>query len=149
MKAMEISLTGLDVEWRRLEVIAQNLANVNTLGTATSGPYRAMRLVSGPKTTFATNTFESHLAPDVAGSPDGSGLNGVAVYGIEPVGGTPRRVREPGNPLADADGYVTYPDVDHAAEMVLMVKTTRAYEANMVAMSSAREMYMKALDMGR
>lgn len=138
MRAMEISLSGLDVEWRRLEVIADNLANVNTIQTPEGGPYRAMRLISGPKT-----TFEGHLAADP------SGLDGVAVYGVEPVDTPPRRVREPGNPLADADGYVAYPDIDHSAEMVLMMKTSRAYEANIVAMNAARQMYVKALDMAR
>jgi len=138
MKAMEISLTGLDVEWRRLEIIADNLANMNTVQTPEGGPYKALRLLSGPKT-----TFEGHLGVDR------KGLNGVTVYGIEAQDGAPRKVREPGNPLADADGYVSYPNVDHAAEMVLMVKTARTYEANLVAMNAARQMYVKSLDMGR
>ncbi len=138
MKAMEISLSGLDVEWRRLEVIADNLANVNTVKTPDGGPYRAMRLISGPKT-----SFQGHLGGDPAK------LDGVAVYGVEPVDTPPRKVHEPGNPLADADGNVSYPDINHSAEMVLMVKTSRAYEANLVAMNAARTMYVKALDMGR
>ena len=138
MKAMEISMTGLDVEWRRLEVIANNLANANTVRTPDGGPYRAMRLISGPKT-----SFKGHLGTD------GSGLNGVAAYGLEPVDTPPRKVHEPGNPIADADGDVTYPGIDHTAEMLLMVKTSRAYEANLVAMNAAREMYVKSLDLGR
>lgn len=138
MKAMEISMTGLDVEWRRLEVIAENMANLNTLQTAGGEPYRAMRLMSGPRT-----TFEGHL------NGDQTALNGVAVYGVEAVDTPPRKVHEPGNPLADAEGYVSYPDIDHGAEMVLMVKTARAYEANLVAMNTARQMYVKALEMGR
>ncbi len=137
MRAMEISLTGLDVEWRRLEVIADNLANVNTLQTPGGGAYQPLRLISGPATRFA----------DQLGT-DPSGLNGVAVYGVEPMKTQPRKVREPGNPLADADGYVAYPGVDHSAEMVLMMKTSRAYEADIVAMNAARQMYVKALDMG-
>jgi len=138
MKAMEISLSGLDVEWRRLEIIANNLANVNTVKTPDGGPYRAMRLLSGPKT-----SFEGQV------SGGGDRLDGVAVYGIEPSNAPPRKVHEPGNPMADADGNVSYPDIDHSAEMVLMVKTSRAYEANLVAMNAAREMYMKSLDIGR
>lgn len=138
MKAMEISLSGLDVEWRRLEVIADNLANVNTAKTPDGGPYRAMRLISGPKT-----SFQGHLGSNPAT------LDGVAVYGIEPVDTPPRKVHEPGNPLADADGNVSYPDISHSAEMVLMVKTSRAYEANLVALNAARTMYVKALDLGR
>jgi flagellar basal-body rod protein FlgC len=136
MKAMEISMTGLDVEWRRLEVIAQNLANANTAISPTGAGFHVTRLVSGPKTGFA-----GHLNAD--------DLGGVAAYGLEPVSTPPRRVHEPGNPLADKDGYVTYPGLDQAAEMTLMLKTARSYEANIVAMNSARQMYVKALSMGR
>jgi len=137
MKAMEISMSGLDVEWRRLEVIANNLANANTVSTPDGGPYRAMRLLSGPKT-----SFKGHMGTDA------SGLNGVAVYGMEAEDTPPHKVHEPGNPAADANGDVSYPGIDHAAEMMLMIKTSRAYEANLVAMNAAREMYVKSLDMG-
>lgn len=137
MQAMEISRTGLDVEWRRLEVIAQNLANANSSAPPGTPAYRALHLVSGPR-------FADHL-----GRSSGVGLHGVQVYSLEPGAGSPRRVHEPGNPNADADGYVSYPGVDHAAEMTLMVSTSRAYEANVVAMNTARQMYMKALDLGR
>jgi len=137
MQAMEISRTGLDVEWRRLEVIAQNLANANSSSRPGTEGYRALQLVSGPR-------FADHLGGGGSGR-----LGGVQVYGVEPSAAAPRRVHEPGNPNADADGYVTYPGVDHAGEMTLMVTTSRAYEANVVAMNTARQMYMKALDLGR
>lgn len=140
MKAMDISRTGLDVEWRRLEVIAENIANANTGRTALGEAYRPMRLVSGPKATFG-----QHLAKDGAGEP----LRGVEVYGVEPVNLPPRMVYEPANPQADARGFVSYPGFDHAGEMTLMIKTSRAYEANVVAMNLARQMYAKALELGR
>ena len=140
MQAMEISKTGLDVEWRRLEVIAENLANTGTARTAGGAPYTALSLISGPKAAFA-----SHL--------DGAGgtksLQGVEVYGLAPMNVPPRRVHEPGNPQADSDGFVDYPGFDHAAEMTLMLKTSRAYESNIVAMNAARDMYLKALELGR
>jgi flagellar basal-body rod protein FlgC len=140
MQAMEISRSGLDVEWRRLEVIAQNIANASTTRTADGQPYRGQRLVSGPRTDFARL---------VDGSPDTAGLKGVTVYGVEPLQAPPRRVYDPQHPNADADGFVTYPGVDQASEMTLMVKTARAYEANIVAMNAARQMYSKALDIGK
>jgi len=136
MQAMEISRSGLEVEWRRLEVIAENLANANTTRTAQGEPYRAMRLLSGPKADFA-----SHLGAD--------GSQGVAVYSVEPENLPVRTVYEPAHPDADENGYVSYPGVDHAAEMALMVKTARSYEANIVAMSAARQMYLKALELGK
>ena len=140
MKAMDISRTGLDVEWRRLEVIADNLANAGTSRTAAGEPYRAQRLISGPRVDFAKYLAEGK---------GGDALSGVSVYGVEPINLPPRRVYEPENPQADADGFVTYSGFDHAAEMALMVKTSRAYEANIVAMNAARQMYVKALELGK
>jgi len=139
MQAMEISRTGLDVEWKRLEVIADNLANLSTTRTASGAPYQAMRLVSGPKASFA----------QLVGAPQTGGLSGVMTYGVEPTTAQPRRVYDPSHPHADAQGFVTYPGVDHAQEMTLMVKTGRAYEANIVAMNAARQMYAKAMELGK
>lgn len=141
MRAMEISLSGLDVEWCRLEVIAANIANANTTRTATGEPWRAMRLVSGPDRGFAA------YLDGKAGS--AAAPAGTEVYGLEPVVSQSRRVYEPAHPDADAEGFVTYPGFDHAAEMILMVKTARTYEANLVAMNMARQMYMKAMEIGR
>lgn len=138
MKALEISRTGLDVEWKRLEVIAENLANIGTLRTATGEAYRPQRLVSGPRGAF------QHL---VGESP--AEAAGVMVYGVEPQDVAPRRVYEPAHPQADLDGFVSYPGVDQAGEMSLMVKTARAYEANIVASAAARQMYAKALELGK
>lgn len=140
MNAMEISRTGLDVEWRRLEIIAQNIANVNTTIDANGDPYRPLRLLSGPSGTFV------NILSDRASKSD---LRGVSVYSIEAQNVQPRRVYEPAHPQANVEGYVSYPGFDHAAEMALMVKTTRSYEANIVAMNAARQMYAKALDIGR
>lgn len=144
MKAMQISLSGMDVELRRMEVIADNIANANTVRTAAGEPYRPMRLLSGPKAGFASYMREptgSDATPD--------SLDGVMVYGVEPQNLPSRRVYEPGNPQADAQGYVDYPGFDHAGEMVELIKSSRSYEANMVAMSVAREMYLKAVELGK
>lgn len=136
MDPMSISRTGLDVEWRRMEVIAANLANLNTTRTAAGDAYQPLRLVSGPRM-----SFENHLQTEP--------LQGVQVYGVEPTQTPPRRVYEPAHPHADPDGYVAYPDLDHAGEMALMMQTARAYEANLVALNAGRQMYAKALEIGR
>jgi len=146
MQAMEISRTGMDVEWRRLEVIADNLANANTVLTATGAAYQPRRLISGPRGDFAA--LLNAAAPD-GGKSAGRISGGVAVYSIEAVSAPPRMVREPANPQANEKGFVAYPAIDHAAEMTLMVKTSRVYEANIVAMNMARQMYSKALELGR
>lgn len=137
MDPMQISRSGLDIEWRRMEVIAANLANLNTTRTAMGEPYQPLRLVSGPRL-----NFEGHLQQAEA-------LGGVQVYGVEPTTDAPRRVHEPNHPHADAEGYVTYPGIDHAGEMTLLVQTARAYEANLVALNAGRQMYAKALEIGR
>lgn len=137
MDPMKISRSGMDVEWHRLEVIAANLANLNTTRTALGEPYQPLRLVSGPRM-----DFNAHLS-------EAAGLAGVEVYGVEATGAAPRRVHEPDHPHADAEGFVTYPGVDHAGEMALMVQTARAYEANLVALNAGRQMYAKALEIGR
>ncbi|MES2442136.1 MAG: flagellar basal body rod protein FlgC [Pseudomonadota bacterium] len=141
MDAIEISRTGLDVEWQRLQVIAQNLANMNTTRTAGGSPYRAMRLLSGPQVDF------SHL---VRGEAATTRPQGVKVMGVEPVaGGGVRRVYEPGHPDADPQGFVSYPELDHAAEMTLLIRTSRVYEANLTALSIAQQMYARAAELGR
>jgi flagellar basal-body rod protein FlgC len=99
-----------------------------------------MRLLSGPRETFAEA---------LSGKGSARQLRGVQVIGMEPTGAGFRRVHEPGNPQADAEGFVSYPDIDHAAEMTLMIKTSRSYEANLTAMNIAQQMYSRALELGR
>jgi flagellar basal-body rod protein FlgC len=146
MQAMDISRTGLDVEWRRLELIAQNIANADVAGPTKGAVYRQQNLVTGPKTDFASLIEQ---AGTNGSGMELSSLKGVAELAVEASATPPRRVHEPGNPAADDKGFVSYPSIDHAEQMTLMVKTTRAYEANLVAMNAAREMYSKALGLGR
>jgi flagellar basal-body rod protein FlgC len=140
MKAIDISLSGLDVEWRRLEIIAQNLANMNTTRTVSGDVYRPLRLVSGP-----AGDFRALLAA----SSTNYTPSGVRVMGVEPQADALRRSFEPSHPHADGNGFVTYPNVDHAAEMTLMIRASRAYEANLAVVNMARDMYSRALDIGR
>ncbi len=144
MHATEISRTALDVEWRRLEIIAENLANTNSARVANGTLYQSRSVVSGPKADFA-----SYLNSGSAKSPvDLDSLAGVAIYGINASNAAPRLVHEPGNPQANAAGFVSYPNIDQADQMTLMIKTARSYEANIVMMSIARQMYGKALQLG-
>lgn len=132
---MAISRTALDVEWQRLQIIAQNLANENTTRVGESGSYRPLRLVSGPDASFADMV-------------DGDGVQraavGVRVLGVEEMAAGVRRVQDPSHPHADEQGFVTYPDLDRAAEMTLLIRTSRIYEANLTAMTIAQQMYMRA-----
>lgn len=142
MESMRISLSGLDVEWRRLEISAQNLANAQSTAAPGEEAYQPVRLISGPAASFATQML------GLAGAMQTQAV-GAQVVGLEPTRSAGRRVHEPDHPHADAQGYVTYPSIDHAAEMTLMLRASRTYEANLAAISIAQEMYSSALDMGR
>lgn len=143
MEAMAISRSGLDVEWQRLQVIAANIANMNTSRTADGGTYSAQRLVSGP-----VAGFTAHLGDSSAEQSSGS-ERGVMVYQISSSTTGTRQVFDPDHPHADENGFVTYPAISQAEEMSLLVKTQRAYEANLVALSAAQRMYSSALQVGR
>ncbi len=135
MRAMAISRSGLDVEWQRLQIIADNLASAGTSRTADGRPARAHRLVS------IADGFGRALGS--AGRP-----GGVRVQGVEPLANGTRRVYDPTDPDAGTDGFVSYPAIDQASEMTLLIRTSRAYEANLTAMNIAHQMYGKALELG-
>jgi flagellar basal-body rod protein FlgC len=122
-----------------MQIIAQNLANENSSQVAGGGTYQPIRLVSGPHGGFSA-VLEAATMPEPAG---------VQVLGIEPTGAGNRRVHDPAHPHADATGYVTYPGVDHASEMALLVKAARVYESNLTALSLAQQMNMRALEIGK
>lgn len=142
-----IARSGMDVERLRMEVIAQNLANAGAARLPGGEGYQPMRLVSGPN---AVSGFEQALGDAARGytvhAPQE--LAGTRSYGVQATAAPPRIVHEPANPLADQDGNVAYPGVDHAGEMALMVQTQRIYEANVVMYNSARSMFMRAMDIG-
>lgn len=144
MEAMEISRSGLDVEWQRLQIIATNIANMNTTRTADGGAYVARRLVSGPTDGFQ-QVVDANGASQAATAP----TKGVMVYQIATSNAATRQVYDPNHPHADENGLVTVPAVSQAEEMSLMIKTQRSYEANLVALSAAQQMYSAALQVGR
>lgn len=136
----EISRTGMDVEYRRLEVVAQNIANAGTTRTAEGEPYFPLRLVSGPR-----------MAPvplKAAAVAVQSVMPGVQVYGVERMNVAARQVYEPSHPHADAKGFVSYPGTDQLGEMTTLMKAVRAYEANVAVFNATRSMYLKALELG-
>ncbi|MFH0911815.1 MAG: flagellar basal body rod protein FlgC [Planctomycetota bacterium] len=129
--AMDISASALAAERARMNVIAQNLANANTTHDYYGNkiPYRRQRI---------------HFRP---GAPEftGSSTLGVRVERLSDDPSDFKRVLQPGHPDADADGYVLYPNVDVPIEMVDMMMAARAYEANVTAMESAKQVMRGAL----
>jgi flagellar basal-body rod protein FlgC len=130
------------VEKARLDIVALNLANVNTTHRPGEPSYSPMRLVSGPipATSFQnhfSNAMASHLSP------------GVQVTGVEAVNSVPRLVYEPTHPHADEKGFVAYPNINPVSEMITLMETTRSYEANVHAFNAAKSMALKALEIGK
>ncbi|HEX2587417.1 MAG TPA: flagellar basal body rod protein FlgC [Gaiellales bacterium] len=130
--ALSISSTGMSAERLRMDVIAENLANAETTRTPEGGPYRRQEVVLEQ----ASPSF-------------GEVLGGVRVAGIVSDSSPARRVYDPGHPDADKQGYVTLPNVNPVNEMVDLITAQRGYEANVTAMSAAKQMFTKTLDVLR
>lgn len=142
--ALDIGASALTAERLRMDTISQNIANVNTTRTENGTPYRRKTVIFEEK---AIDTpFSDYLS---ASSRDRIAGKGVRVAKIAEDSTPFKRVYDPGNPDADADGYVQMPNVDIITEMVNMISATRAYEANVTSINTAKSMAMKALEIGR
>ena len=145
--ALNVSATGLTAERLRMDVTAENLANAQTTRGADGQPYRRKEVVLSE---VQSGGFGAQLAKAVgAGSASGSQPGGVEVAGITQDQTPGKLVYDPGHPDADAKGYVRMPNVDTVAEMVDLISASRAYEANVTAMNSAKQMFSKTLDLLR
>ena len=151
MDTLAISASGMTAERLRMDVVANNLANVNTTRTPGGGPFRRQQVTFTPAGTSFGETLAHLSDADSDGGEDGGGdtAGGVQVSGIVPDSRPFKRVYEPGHPDADKQGYVSLPNVDTVSEMVDMMSATRAYEANVSAIGAVKSMAMKALEIGR
>ena len=142
--ALDVSGSGLSAERLRMDVTAENLANAQSTRTAGGGPYRRKEVV-----TEATgdNGFAGALASARAsgGGPQG----GVRVSGIVEDQTPNRLVYDPSHPDANAQGYVSMPNVNPVTEMVDLISASRSYEANVTAMQTSKQMFTKTLDLLR
>lgn len=137
---LRISASGLSAERLRMDTIASNIANVNTTRGEDGQPYKRKIAV-----------FQENLdrAVDAQTGQTKETLLGVKAVGIEEDQSPLRRVYDPTNPDADAEGYVNMPNVNILNEMADMIASTRAYEANVNAMNAEKGMFSKALEIGR
>jgi flagellar basal-body rod protein FlgC len=144
--SFEISGSGLTAQRLRMDVIANNIANVNTTRTPEGGPYQRQRVIFEPRREEA-----QFLLPTGGGgqSQASAGGSGVRVVGVTADPSPPRMVYDPGHPDADARGYVAMPNIQLVNEMVDMISATRAYEANAAAITSAKSMANAALQIGK
>ncbi len=140
-KTFRIAASGLTAERLRMDTIANNLANANTTRSVEGGPYKRQVPVFAPM-----------LDQSIHGVPNpivGSQGQGVRVVGVVSDPSPPRLVFDPQHPDANEDGYVEMPNVHVVKEMVDLITATRAYEANVKALNSAKSMAQRALEIGR
>ncbi len=143
-KAMDISSSGLAAQRLRMNVLSSNLANAqSTRGGENGGVYKRQDVVFSATPTGGK--FEDFLE----GGANGSELQKVEVIDIHHDTNPPRKVFDPAHPDADATGFVEMPNIQVMSEMVNMIAATRAFEANATALNDAKQMAMKALEIGR
>ncbi|MBK8157281.1 MAG: flagellar basal body rod protein FlgC [Rhodospirillaceae bacterium] len=130
--SMFISASGMRVQGERLRVIAENIANVDSVGeTPGADPYRRKVI-----------TFRNQLDREM----------GVDTVKVSKVGTDPsdfRKKYDPGNPAADKDGYVSLPNVNALVEMTDMREAQRSYEANLKVIEASRSMLSRTIDVLR
>ena len=125
--AIGIASTGMTVHRKWLDAVSDNLANVNTVKATTDDAFQARYVVAQ----------------------EGEGTSGVYVQGAAFGSAEGRLVYEPNHPLADAEGYVRYPDIDLASQMGQLIMAQRGYQASAAVVDRAKESYQAALQIGR
>ncbi|MFY7856567.1 MAG: flagellar basal body rod protein FlgC [Rubrivivax sp.] len=130
LRIFDISASAVSAQSQRLNTVASNLANVDTVAGPDGTAYRARQVV-----------FQSVLM--------GEATAGVQVSTIVENDTPGRRVLDPKHPSADAEGYVTYSNVNAVEEMVNMISASRSYQNNVEVMNTARSLLLKTLQIGQ
>lgn len=145
--AFNISASGMTAQRLRTDILAQNIANVNTTRTSDGTPYRRQNVVFTEKD---ATPFAKILSMSSAGPIANQVGSGVKVTQITEDYETPmNQVYDPSHPDADENGYVTYPNVNIITEMTDLIDATRAYESNVTAFNGSKSMALKGLEVGR
>ncbi len=142
---MDIATTGMTAQRFRLDVITQNLVNVNTTRTDEGGAYQTKVVVF--EDVNGVNNFQDALNRQMGTGSTLQGM-GVQISGIVEDETPLPVIYDPSHPDADADGYVTMPNVNVIDEMVDMISASRSYEANVTAFNNLKAMNAKALELG-
>jgi flagellar basal-body rod protein FlgC len=136
--AVKAGASALAAERMRIEVAVSNLANAESTRGPDGQPYKRRDVV-----------LQSAAVQDFDDTLGRASAVGVEVAAVVEDQGPARRRYEPSHPDADAEGYVTLPNVDPAEEMVDMLSAARAYQANLTAIGLIRDLVQRALDLGR
>jgi flagellar basal-body rod protein FlgC len=142
---LEISASALTAQRLRMDVTAENLANAQTTKGADGKPYRRKEVVLQE---IPQSGFGAQLTSAMGAGAD-KRPGGVEVAQIATDQTPGKLVYDPGNPDANAKGYVQMPNVDTVTEMVDLIDSSRGYEANVTAMQASKQMFSKTLDLLR
>jgi flagellar basal-body rod protein FlgC len=142
LSALSVSASGMAAQRARAELLVENLANAETTRTPEGGPYRRKDVV------FASQAVSSPFSSvfSALAEPEASG---VAVEEIVIDDKEPERRYLPGHPDADADGYVAFPRVHPAEDMVDLMAAARSYQANVAAMTAVKHMIQNSIELLR
>ena len=140
LSVLSVSASGMSAQRTRAELIIQNLANSETTRTPEGGPYRRQDAVfqSAPQTSAFSAIFQTELTDNV---------NGVEVAEVVQDPSVGEKRYQPEHPDADKDGYVTYPNVNPAEDMVDLLGAQRGYEGNVAAMTAIKDMIQRSIDL--
>ncbi len=135
LSIFNVSGSAASAQSQRLNVVASNLANADTVAGPNGQAYKARQV-----------TFQTQLMGQTA---DDASAAGVRVSSVTEDATAGRRVHDPKHPSADADGYVTYSNVNAVEEMVNMISASRSYQNNIEVMNTAKNLILKTLQMGQ
>ncbi len=139
---LSVSASGMAVQRKRAELLVENLANAETTRTPEGGPYKRKDVVF--QSERQVSPFSSVFQTELNG-----GVNGVGVSEVLEDTREPEKRYLPGHPDADASGYVAFPRINPAEDMVDLVNTSRSYQGNVVAMTAVKDMINRSLDLMR
>jgi flagellar basal-body rod protein FlgC len=131
MNIFNVAGSAVSAQSQRLNVVASNLANADTVAGPDGQAYKARQV-----------TFQTHLFGD-------AGAAGVRVSTVREDDTPGRRVHDPKHPAADAEGYVTYSNVNAVEEMVNMISASRSYQNNVEVMNTTKQLLARTLQMGQ
>ena len=142
-QSFNISASGMTAQRFRTDIIAENIANVNTTSTESGGPYRRKIVTFQEKDVTPFSEYYSYSKNRAIG-------NGVKISKVSEDHETDFIMEyDPSNPDADENGYVAYPNVNTVTEMTNLIDATRAYEANATAFEASKNMALTALSIGK
>ena len=137
--ALQVSASGLGAQRTRAEMLVENMANAETTRTPAGGPYRRKDVVFA--TQIQASPFSAVFQNELA--------TGVRVDRVVEDTRDPEQRYQPGHPDADANGYVAFPRLNPAEEMVDLLNSSRSYQANVAAMTAVKDMLTHSIDLLR